>query len=710
MTKRGKLLLKISDVSAREILGVSYFFLENSDCIFGLVSKEGVLSWFNRGFEKESIRLGLNLMKFKFLTFSKGLVEFFQYGLAEKEGKRHSVSWTDSKGEHFFGEITFSFDRVSSFYLFQIFMGREYEVLSTSARQQFLSYSKILDIIPADIAIFDLEHKYLYINRSSLPNDEVRAFLLGKDDFDYCAYRNKSVQIAKKRREVFERVLSTKTMQTFEEQFVVATGVRHHLRNFFPIFDESGSVEFVIGYGIDITNLRLSEQKNFELFNALKSSRDGVAITDENGLYTYLNPAHVQMFNYEREEELKGFSWTKIYSEDEQDRIQAEVFPILMETGSWSGKTVGVGKNGETIYQQISLNLLPNRGLICICRDIGQEYAQSEEIRKLALVAEKANSVVLITDSSGRIEWVNESFERVTRFLLKEVVTLQPTDIFEFGEEVTEKYFKLLHTMEESEGFNGEVMMKRKCGEEKYFKIDASPIYGIEDKLTNIVVVLHDISAAKEVELRLTNLLKEEKVIGEMKSKFISLTSHEFRTPLTGIQVSKDILELTLKRDASGVYRSVSKHFSRISEQILRLEEILNKILLMGKIETQKMYFKPELGSLVKLIKYALQQEKLSGVEKSEQINLIIEGEEFEIEFDVKLMEHVVVNLIQNAIKYSKGAKNPQVFVRYVGEDVEVEVKDYGIGIPEEDQRYLFTPFFRASNAENIQGTGLGLV
>ena len=117
-------------------------------------------------------------------------------------------------------------------------MGREYEVLSTSARQQFLSYSKILDIIPADIAIFDLEHKYLYINRSSLPNDEVRAFLLGKDDFDYCAYRNKSVQIAKKRREVFERVLSTKTMQTFEEQFVVATGVRHHLRNFFPIFDE----------------------------------------------------------------------------------------------------------------------------------------------------------------------------------------------------------------------------------------------------------------------------------------------------------------------------------------------------------------------------------------------------------------------------------------------------------------------------------------
>ncbi len=700
----------VSEITAREVLGIAYKSLWQSDEMYALLNSDGELVWVNEKYKAECLHFGINLMQAEFLDFEGGITALIQNGNPWEEEKKLSVGYGVVQGERIFGELMLSQDRESGFFLLQFWLGNEYEALPSTVKQQHLSYSRILDIISADIAIFDTSHKYLYINKSSLPNDEVRAFLMGRDDFDYCKFRNKPIDLALKRRVVFEEVIREKSIRTFEEEFETAQGPRHHLRNFFPVFDQVGEVEFVIGYGIDITSLKRVEHKNLVLFNALQSAKDGVAITDPDGVYTYLNPAHVAMFGYEHESELKGHSWIKLYPVEESERLIREVFPILMEKGSWSGEMQGLSKKGEKIYQQISLNLLPNKGIVCISRDIGQEYARNEEIKKLALVAEKSNSMVMITDSKGLIDWVNDSFVKTTGFKFQDIYKKGPSDFFWFDSKELTVYSARILTEYIPKSFNGEFKTKTKQGKARYLQIDATPIYDSKEQLLNVVVVLHDITSIKEVELTLTNLLKEEKVIGEMKSQFISLTSHEFRTPLTGIQVSRDILELTIKREAAKLYPLLSKHFNRISSQILRLGEILDKILLMGKLESQKVNFKPELGSLLSLVQRLIKVEMPVEGQQFAMVQLIVQGEEQEVVFDVQLMEHVFMNLIQNALKYSGGGRRPQVFLRFEKEYVEVEVKDFGIGIPEEDKKYLFTAFFRSSNAENIQGTGLGLV
>lgn len=207
----------------------------------------------------------------------------------------------------------------------------------------------------------------------------------------------------------------------------------------------------------------------------------------------------------------------------------------------------------------------------------------------------------------------------------------------------------------------------------------------------------------KENEEELIQSLEKEKELSELKSRFVTTASHEFRTPLTSILSSASLIG---KYPEAFQQANREKHIERIKSAVTNLTGILNDFLSLSKLEEGK--FTVNFGE-VKLEKLCMEVSlETKGMLKDGQIiehNVI--GEDKTVFSDERILKNILFNLISNAIKYSDATINCHIVINE--ENFEIHIKDRGIGIPVEDQKHLFTRFFRAGNVTNIQGTGLGL-
>ena len=208
----------------------------------------------------------------------------------------------------------------------------------------------------------------------------------------------------------------------------------------------------------------------------------------------------------------------------------------------------------------------------------------------------------------------------------------------------------------------------------------------------------------KESQEELKSLLEREKELGELKSRFVSMASHEFRTPLTSILSSAAIIGKYTEGGDQQPKRE--KHINRIKSAVSNLTGILNDFLSLSKLEEGIIDLHVSELNLEELCHEIIEDTK--GLLKSDQkINHTIEGEKPIVYVDERILRNILFNLISNAIKYSND--DIQCHILFNEDHFEIQIKDSGIGIPEEDQKYLFSRFFRAGNVTNIQGTGLGL-
>ena len=206
-----------------------------------------------------------------------------------------------------------------------------------------------------------------------------------------------------------------------------------------------------------------------------------------------------------------------------------------------------------------------------------------------------------------------------------------------------------------------------------------------------------------EVELRAS--LDKEKELNELKSRFVSMASHEFRTPLSTINSSAALIGRYTEQEQQD---KREKHVNRIKSAVKNLTGILNDFLSLSKLEEGKVNYQPE--QLVWKDFYEEVKEELELLlKKNQELIFTSQIQQHEVFLDSRLMKNILFNLISNAIKYSSEGK--RVFCSSIQEGplLTITVKDEGMGIPEEDQQYLFTRFFRATNVSNIKGTGLGL-
>lgn len=230
----------------------------------------------------------------------------------------------------------------------------------------------------------------------------------------------------------------------------------------------------------------------------------------------------------------------------------------------------------------------------------------------------------------------------------------------------------------------------------------------LEQKVENRTKMLREaLSELERSKEELSQALNNEKELSELKSRFVTMASHEFRTPLSTILSSAYLLD---KYNAQHTDPKVEKHVQRIKGAVGGMKNILEDFLSLGKLEEGLVQTNMELespGTINDIIKDLLQE--LDGLSTGDQTIKFDNLVEQDVWIDRKLVKNILVNLISNALKFTN--ENGMIHITCKLEDAcfILMVKDDGIGISEEDQEHLMERFFRAKNASNIQGTGLGL-
>lgn len=219
-----------------------------------------------------------------------------------------------------------------------------------------------------------------------------------------------------------------------------------------------------------------------------------------------------------------------------------------------------------------------------------------------------------------------------------------------------------------------------------------------------VMAIVRDITERKRAEADIRNALEKEKELNELKSRFVSMTSHEFRTPLTTILSSAELLQ-----DFGNIWDEEKKlkHFLRIQTSVTHMTGLLNDVLLIGKAEAGKLEFKPTPLDLISFCRELIEEMELAA--ENHTIIFCSGGDCTNACMDGKLLRHILSNLLSNAIKYSPSGDT--VKLELIGEQKTVmfHIQDRGIGIPQADLIQLFDSFHRASNVGTISGTGLGL-
>lgn len=329
---------------------------------------------------------------------------------------------------------------------------------------------------------------------------------------------------------------------------------------------------------------------------------------------------------------------------------------------------------------------------------------------------EYATVGILVISGDGRIALANPCVEKLFGYasdelLGQELEILIPGSFKNIHVKYREKYFE--RPKARPMGFGLDLFALRKSGEEFPVEISLGH-YKLEDEMLAVAFIT-DITErrkyheeletkVRERTLELTAMLEREKELNEIKSRFVSMASHEFRTPLSAILSSASLVEsYTIADDAE----KRKKHIERIKSSVKNLTDILNNFLSLDKLEQGKVEIHYELFDLKEFIIDTV--EDIKNLQKpGQEITIYYDGLS-QTNQDKKILRNILLNLLTNAIKYSREGDSVEIAVMAIKDKVQMTVKDRGIGIPLEDQKNLFGKFYRAKNAENIQGTGLGL-
>ena len=324
---------------------------------------------------------------------------------------------------------------------------------------------------------------------------------------------------------------------------------------------------------------------------------------------------------------------------------------------------------------------------------------------------------IIVVDENGTIVIANPNCEKLFGYASSELIGVKvekliPDEYHSKHENLRSQYFSKPKAREMGSG-KGLYAIK-KDGER--FPVQISLSHYRTELETIAIAFITDVSQQKEytAELekqvthrtqQLETLLSEEQSISDLKSKFISIASHEFRTPLSTILSSTSLIEKYLQIEDTA---SQLKHINRVKTTVKHLNTILTDFLSLQKLEEGMIENNPVLYNISDLANEILVE--LEGVKKEGQvIEYEFKGLNIDVLIDKSLLKVCLTNLLTNAIKYSDANSTINFIIQRDQEIITFIVIDVGIGIPEKDFKFLFGRFFRASNVGSVKGTGLGL-
>lgn len=368
--------------------------------------------------------------------------------------------------------------------------------------------------------------------------------------------------------------------------------------------------------------------------------------------------------------------------------------------------------------------------------DITERKQAEEKTRILSTAVEQSDSSIVITDKNGDIEYVNPAFYKVTGYTYQEALGKNPR-ILKSGVTTENEYSNLWKTISSGSVWKGEFSNKKKNGELYWESASISPILNESGEISHYVAVKEDITERKQAEELLKHaydnlevqviertaelakannqlqiesndrkkVIEKEKELNALKSQFISTVSHEFRTPLAGILSSTQLLK---RYEDKWDNAKKEEKYTQIFDAVKHTISLLNDVSLVNKGDGSTITVKPCMINLKELLQTIIKENKQI-YDPDFEIETTFHLTQTDYFFDKEIIRHIFGNLISNAIKYSGNSKKIILNVTEESENILFNVIDYGIGIPESDQKFMFEPFHRASNVEAIPGTGFGL-
>lgn len=271
-------------------------------------------------------------------------------------------------------------------------------------------------------------------------------------------------------------------------------------------------------------------------------------------------------------------------------------------------------------------------------------------------------------------------------------------------------YLQLQQSRANQSIFNGEFNLKLLHDQVKksvWVAWRCAVLRDAQGQILRITGSLKDITDQKTTLLQLERIIDRQRAINDLRANFVTIASHEFRSPIATIQTSIDLLRMVGNKLEEKHLRVVEKHTRRVDAQIKRLTDILDEVLLLGKIESDAMEFNPSQLSVQDVVRDI--NDTYKDIEDERELIIHPPKENGSFWADPILLRVILQNLVSNAFKYSQGKPAPEFSAQILPAEVVFVIQDYGIGIPEKDRESIFKPFFRAANARSLKGFGIGL-
>jgi PAS domain S-box-containing protein len=489
--------------------------------------------------------------------------------------------------------------------------------------------------------------------------------------------------------------------------------------NLYPIFDEQGKVVQIAVFSRDITEQRQTIQalqtSEIRLSEAQSGARAGVWEWDLVTQDVYFSDELYQVFGLTPQTfETSYDNFLNLVHPDDRETMNKDIEGVLASKGTYEGiyRLIRPDNDEVRFMRSRAKVILDADGnmlrMVGIAQDVTELMQAQEELRLQSEIALNiAEGIHLTQTSDGLIIFANPTLERMfgydTDEMIGKHVSILNGSSDKPPEETAEEITTELHKNGE---WHGEIMSIKKDGTP--FVCSASVSTFNHSEYGEVWVSVHtDITERKRMEDDLHRSLEKEKELTKLRSNFVTMASHEFRTPLAIIQASADMLNHYGSRLDDG---QRLQRFEKIGTQITHITGLLNDLLAIGNIETDAISFTPLMLDLDQLCREIVTQyQSTVGVGMTHHLTYTRIGICSSILIDKKLMHHILTSLLSNAVKYSPQGGDVRVDLSCDEREVVLRVTDEGIGIPEEELPHLFNLFNQSHNVSAHSGTGLGL-
>jgi PAS domain S-box-containing protein len=465
--------------------------------------------------------------------------------------------------------------------------------------------------------------------------------------------------------------------------------------------------------------LRESEEKFRALF---EGTSQAVVLHDENGIFD-ANPSWLQLLGYSRLEEVIGKHPAEISAPiqpggERAETLERKHIANALVDGSARFEWIVLRRDGTEIPIEVFLTPIQLGGrqlLQAVCNDITVRKRAEEGLRQsearlresdarfstafraspLLVTISRLSDTTFIEANDAFARWIGLSHDKIVGHDGRELgIWVDPNDRVRF-----------LNDLQRNGSLSEvEFQLRSQRGSIHTMLLSADLIE--INREPHILVSGLEITQRKQAEAEMLRTLEREKELGQLRSKFVAMVSHEFRTPLAIIQSSAEILD-----DYLGQLEKAERkdHLRSIRKNTRRMAALMEETLLIGSFDAGKMEFKPTLLELRPFVR-RLVDEVISVTNRRCPIEFLLSEMPALVQADGRLLRHIFTNLLTNAVKYSDPGRVVQFEIAGAGGDIVCTIRDQGIGIPEPDQEWLFNAFHRGQNVGDRSGTGLGLV